>query len=87
MPEPEPKQAVHNAGAFLTPNQGGNIPIPMRTLSDDYHDIPKDPKTQIASQLVNRPAGCGGWSIGFGPDARIDRANLRVLAPPWCRIH
>jgi hypothetical protein len=44
MPEPEPKRAVQNAGAFLTPNQGGYIPVPMRTLSDDYHDVPTEPE-------------------------------------------
>jgi len=46
MPEPERKKAVHNAGAFMTPggDVGGMIPIPMRTLSDDYHDEPTEPE-------------------------------------------
>jgi len=40
-----PKRAEHNAGAFYTPAGagGGMIPVPMRTLSDDYHDDPVDP--------------------------------------------
>jgi len=45
MPEPERKKAVHNAGAFLSPvDMGGPIPVPMRTLSDDYHDEPTEPE-------------------------------------------
>jgi hypothetical protein len=45
MPEPKPKRAVHNAGAFLTPdNYGGQIPVPMSTLSDDYKDEPTEPE-------------------------------------------
>lgn len=44
MPEPEPKQAVHNAGAFLSPGSYSPIPVPMRTLSDDYHDVPAEPE-------------------------------------------
>ncbi len=44
MPEPEPKKAVHNAGAFLTPTSYAPIPVPMRTLSDDYHDEPTEPE-------------------------------------------
>ena len=44
MPEPEPKKAVHNAGAFLAPYSAGSVPVPMRTLSDDYHDEPTEPE-------------------------------------------
>ena len=44
MPEPEPKKAVHNAGAFLAPFSAGSVPVPMRTLSDDYHDEPTEPE-------------------------------------------
>ncbi len=43
MPESKPKQAEHNAGAFLGTDPTGMIPVPMRTLSDDYHDEPTDP--------------------------------------------
>jgi hypothetical protein len=46
MPEPPPKRAVHNAGAFLNPDGsgGGPIAVPMRTLSDDYQDEPVEPE-------------------------------------------
>ncbi len=45
MPEPEPKRAEHNAGAFANPaGIGGGVPVPMRTLSDDYHDEPTEPE-------------------------------------------
>jgi len=37
------RKAERNAGAFLTPTDGSMIPVPMRTLSDDYHDEPTDP--------------------------------------------
>jgi len=40
-----PKQAEHNAGAFYGTGGmgGGKIPVPMRTLSDEYRDEPVDP--------------------------------------------
>ncbi len=42
MPEPKPKRAEHNAGAFLNPSGiGGAYPVPMSTLSDEYHDEPE----------------------------------------------
>ena len=45
MPEPEPKRAEHNAGAFAGPaDVGGGIPVPMSTLSDEYHDDPTEPE-------------------------------------------
>ena len=44
MPEPEPKKAVHNAGAFLTDTSYGMIPIPMSTVGDEYHDEPTEPE-------------------------------------------
>lgn len=37
------KQAERNAGAFYSPDGIGMIPIPMRTLSDEYEDLPVDP--------------------------------------------
>ena len=44
MPEPAPKKAERNAGAFVDPSGiGGGVPVPMRTLSDDYHDAPTEP--------------------------------------------
>ena len=42
MSEPKPKQAQHNAGAFLGPDL--LAPIPMTTLSDEYHDGPAEPE-------------------------------------------
>jgi len=46
MPEPKPKQAVRNAGAFANPagTGGGGIPVPMSTLSDEWHDEPTEPE-------------------------------------------
>jgi hypothetical protein len=38
------RRAERNAGAFLAPDLGGGggmIPVPMRTLSDDYSDVPE----------------------------------------------
>lgn len=44
--EPEPKRAVRNAGAFYGSDGGGVgiIPVPMSTLSDEYHDEPTEPE-------------------------------------------
>ena len=36
------RQAERNAGAFLGPT--GMIPVPMKTLSDDYKDVPSEPE-------------------------------------------
>jgi hypothetical protein len=41
MGESKPKQPERNAGAFLGPDV--LIPVPMRTLSDDYHDTRAEP--------------------------------------------
>jgi hypothetical protein len=43
MARPKPRRAERNAGAFYSPDGLGMIPVPMRTLSDDYHDEPVDP--------------------------------------------
>jgi hypothetical protein len=43
MSEPERKQREHNAGVFLGTDPFGMIPVPMRTLSDDYRDVPTEP--------------------------------------------
>ena len=44
--EPGPKKAVHNAGAFYSAGTDGTgmIPVPMTTLSDEYHDEPAEPQ-------------------------------------------
>ena len=45
MPEPEPPKPERNAGAFANPSGiGGGIPVPMSTLSDEYHDEPTEPE-------------------------------------------
>jgi hypothetical protein len=53
MPEPEPKRAERSAGAFIDPSGvGGGVPVPMSTLSDEYHDEPAEPED---SDLVPDP--------------------------------
>ncbi len=42
MSKTKPRQAEHNAGAFLSPV--GTIPAPMSTLSDEYRDEPAEPQ-------------------------------------------
>ena len=41
MSRDEPRRAERNAGAFLGPDL--LAPVPMRTLSDEYQDVPTDP--------------------------------------------
>lgn len=71
MPEPTRKRPQRNAGAFIDPQGtgGGAIPIPMSTLSDEYHDEPTEPEDsdrvpepqapslirRIVEQLFRRP--------------------------------
>ena len=45
MSDHGPKHAEKNAGAFYGTGGmgGGMIPVPMQTLSDEYHDEPVDP--------------------------------------------
>ena len=59
MTTPRPRRAERNAGAFLTPTDFSMIPVPMRTLSDEYHDEPAEPRD---SETVPAPAPEG--SIG-----------------------
>ncbi len=42
MGEHDRRRPEHNAGAFLGPDL--LVPVPMRTLSDDYHDEPAEPE-------------------------------------------
>lgn len=53
MTTPRPRRSERNAGAFLTPTDFSMIPVPMRTLSDEYHDEPAEPKD---SETVPAPA-------------------------------
>jgi len=42
MSRPAPRRPEHNAGAFLGPDM--TVPVPMRTLSDEYRDTPSEPE-------------------------------------------
>lgn len=65
-----PRRAERNAGAFLGPDM--LIPVPMRTLSDEYRDEPTDPEPEpepeperpgrirrVVERLAGRPPGHG----------------------------
>lgn len=48
------RRAERNAGAFLDPGSGsggGIIPVPMRTLSDDYSDVPEPEDSDRVPEL------------------------------------
>ena len=62
------RRPERNAGAFLNsdPGGGGMIPVPMRTLSDDYSDVPEPEDTDrmpepeepgLVGRLLRRLAG------------------------------
>jgi hypothetical protein len=70
MSEPRPRRAEQNAGAFLTPTDFSMIPVPMRTLSDEYHDEPTEPSD---SETVPPPE----------PEGAIRRAVRRLAG--WSR--
>ena len=42
MSRTKAKHAQRNSGAFLGPDL--TVPVPMRTLSDEYHDAPTEPE-------------------------------------------
>lgn len=44
MSRSKPRRAERNAGAFPSPDGIGMIPVPMRTLSDEYTDAPSEPE-------------------------------------------
>ena len=44
MSRPKRRRAERNAGAFLGPTRP--VPVPMRTLSDDYRDEPAEPEEE-----------------------------------------
>ena len=61
--EPGRKRAVRNVGAFVDPSGvGGGIPVPMRTLSDEYHDEPPSPRILTVSPRQSPRASCAGSS-------------------------
>ncbi len=41
MSQPKRRQAERNAGAFLGPDM--LVPVPMRTLGEEYRDRPTEP--------------------------------------------
>jgi hypothetical protein len=41
MTDPDPRRPERSAGAFLGPDV--LLPMSLRTLSDDYSDVPTDP--------------------------------------------
>jgi hypothetical protein len=43
MSLPKGKEPERNAGAFYSSDGVGMNPVPMRTLSDDYQDVPAEP--------------------------------------------
>ncbi len=60
MGNPERRGVERNAGAFLAPD--ALLPVPMRTLSDDYHDAPAEPPDDRAPEphrprLIDRIVG------------------------------
>jgi hypothetical protein len=69
MPEPHPKGEQRNAGAFLGPDM--LAPVPMRTLSDDYHDERAEPEDDRVPEpeppgLIRRTLERLGWRSGPG---------------------
>jgi hypothetical protein len=66
-----PRRAERNAGAFLAPD--ATMPVPMRTLSDDYHDRPVDPPDDRVPEpeppgLIDRVAGALRHALGQRPE-------------------
>ncbi len=74
MGEPKPKQAQRNAGAFIGPDI--LAPVPMRTLSDDYHDVPAEPED---SDRVPPPRSA--WSDPAAPRPDLGRPWDAPLGP------
>ena len=50
---PHPRRPTQNAGAFLGPDL--LVPVPMRTLSDDYRDVPAEPEDTDREPEPERP--------------------------------
>jgi hypothetical protein len=55
MGESKSRGIERNAGAFLGPDL--LIPAPMRTLSDDYHDVPTEPEADSSRVPDPEPPG------------------------------
>ena len=72
------RKAERNAGAFLSPTDGSMIPVPMRTLSDEYHDEPTDPPDDRVPE-PEPPSSSSGCSTGWGgPPGSLTAARRRV---------
>ena len=61
------RTSERNAGAFMGPDI--MVPVPMRTLSDDYDDRPTDPPDDAAPAL-ERPGGMSRLLRGIRGAAR-----------------
>ena len=46
MSRPRARKPERNAGAFMSPDGGAMIPVPMSTLSDEYRDEPTEPEDE-----------------------------------------
>jgi len=55
MGKPPEKRPIRNAGAFLTDTSFGMIPVPMSTLSDEWHDEPPEPEDSDRVPEVEPP--------------------------------
>jgi hypothetical protein len=61
------RKRERNAGAFMGPDI--MVPVPMRTLSDDYEDRPTDPPDD-AAPAPERPGRMSRLLGGIGDAAR-----------------
>lgn len=66
MPEPKHRRAEQSAGAFLGPDL--LVPVPIRTLSDEYRDEPTEPED---SERIPEP----------DPPGRMHRVFERLVHP------
>jgi hypothetical protein len=53
MRRSKPAQPERNAGAFLGPDM--LVPVPLRTLSDDYSDVPVEPEDAEREPMPESP--------------------------------
>jgi hypothetical protein len=53
MSRPKPERGEQNAGAFLGPDL--LVPVPLRTLSDDYSDVPVEPEDADREPIRESP--------------------------------
>ena len=85
MPEPKPKRAEHNAGAFLNPSGiGGAYPVTMSTLSDEYHDEPEpeDSRSRARTRSTRPCPSCCRMAEGPLEVLTEVRNRRQVHEPP-----